>query len=255
MRHRACAATLLRDAACVALLLGVLGGTARARNYLHDSGGHFLELGLAAGSALIVLADVQESSSKLECYSDVIEGIRHQWSRKETEKLKKPERPMTYTARSSLRQMFSQLQADQLMTEISEHQSMWGESLMHQVLKRNGGYPVGNTGLSIGSYMKIAEWIVKQRSTPVHYVPDFVTASFATLATTRAEYIRTAREDKFHWRMLMQPAELLDFDSVILMYLALGAQMSEDALQALHWADEAEIIRAPLIVAQQLRYD
>ena len=101
VRHTACAATLLRDAACVDLLLGEI---ATARRYLSEAGGHFLKLGLTSGSVLIVLADAKKAAEELVGYSDVIEGIRHQWSREETGVSEREVIPIMYTARSSLRQ-------------------------------------------------------------------------------------------------------------------------------------------------------
>ena len=252
VRHTACAATLLRDAACVALLLGE---TTTARHYLSKAGSHFLKLGLTGGSPLIVLADVKTASDQLESYSDTIEGIRHQWSREQTEIRERQSGPMTSTARSSLRQMFSQLQADQLMTEIEGRRSMRQEYPMYRVLKRNGGYPVGNTGLSIESYKNIADWLIGQRNQPDHHIPEFVTATLVTLATTRAEYIRAAMHDKFNWAKLTRPSELLDFDSVILMFLALGARIRKDFLRTSQWTGEDAIFEAPLIAAELLRED
>ena len=251
MRHKACAATLLRDAACVALLLGETG---KGRRYLREAGDHFLGLGLTVGSALTALADTRKASDKLDNYSDVVEGIRHQRSREEVHQREGPERPMADRAQGSLRQMFSQLQAELLVSEPDELPSLRIVP-MHQVLTRNGGYPVGDTGLSISSYMKIAEWMIEQRSARDRQIPGFVTAGLTTLASTRAEHIRAAMEDRFHWRMLAKPAELLDLDSVILMFLALGARMDKDALQASLSAGEVPINKAPLTVAQELRDD
>ena len=252
VRHTACAATLLRDAACVALLLGE---TTTARHYLREAGGHFLDLGLAGGSVLIVLAEAKKAAYELERYSDVIEDIRHQRSREETEISERKVGSMMYTARSSLRQIFSQLQADQLMAEIDLRQPTREEYRMHQVLKRNGGYPVGVTGLSIESYKNTAEWLIEQRGQPERQIADFVTATFATLAATRSEHIHAAMQDRFNWYMLARPSELIDLDSVIVMFLALAARMKKDFLRASPRVGEGAIFEAPLIVAEQLRDD
>ena len=252
VRHTACAATLLRDAACVALLLGK---TTTARCYLREAGAHFLKLGLTGGSVLIVLADAKKAANELEGYSHVIEGVRHQRSREETEISTREVGSMMYTARSSLRQIFSQLQADQLMEEIDLRQPRREEYQMHQVLKRNGGHPVGNTGLSIDSYRNTADWLIEQRSQPNRQIADFVTATFATLATTRSEHIHAAMKDRFNWSRLARPSELIDFDSVIVMFLALAARIEKESLRASLRVGEGAIFEAPLIVAEQLRDD
>ena len=250
--HTACAATLLRDAGCVALLLGE---TTTARDYLREAGHHFLELGLAGGSVLIVLADAKKAAEELEAYSDTIEGIRHQRSREEAEVHERRISQMAYTARSSLRQMLSQLQADQLMTEFEGRRSMREEYAMAQVLKRNGGYPVGNTGLSIDSYRALTDWLTEQRRQPHRRIPDFVNATIVTLATKRAENIRAAMRDKFNWAKLARPSEILDLDSVVVMFLALGARMTKESLSTSQWTGEGAIFEAPVIAAEQLRED
>ena len=252
MRHTACAATLLRDAACIAFLLGE---ATSARRYLKEAGGHFLELGLTGGSPLVVLADAKNAAVELKRYHHTVQGIRYQWGREEAEIRDRQASSMTYTARSSLRQMFSQLQADQMMTQIDGHRSIRQEYPMHQVLGRSGGYPVGNTGLSIDSYKNIADWLTEQRNQPDRQIPQFVAATLATLATTRAEHIRAAMKDNYNWEKLSRPSELLDFDSVIVMFLALGARINKNYLRTSQWTGEGAIFEAPLIVAERLRQD
>ena len=140
-----------------------------------------------------------------------------------------------------------------MISEIDVRWTRREEDRMHQVLRRNGGHPVGNTGLSIDSYRNTADWLIEQRSQPDRQIADFVTATFATLSTTRSEHIRAAMKDKFNWSMLARPSELLDLDSVVVMFLALGARMNKDFLRASQWTGEGAIFEAPLIVAEQLR--
>ena len=52
--HQACAATLHRDAACIALLAGEIN---EGKELLFGAGVEFAELGLAAGATLMALAD------------------------------------------------------------------------------------------------------------------------------------------------------------------------------------------------------
>lgn len=251
MLHHACAATLLRDAACVALLLGE---TRQARNHLREAGHQFLRLGLAAGSTLIALAETRTAQSELAEYSDVIEGTRDQWSRTEAIDHGDLRRPMAAMARGSPRQMFSLMQTEWLVAEIGARPWVREGSRVRTALERNGGYPVGETGVSIDSYIKIADWMIEHSGHVKDNMPSFVGAGMATLAATRAEHIRAAMKDTYHWRMLTRPTELLDLDSVVLMFIAVGAGINQDALEPSPWAD-VPLHDAPLRAALRLRSD
>ena len=62
-------------------------------------------------------------------------------------------------------------------------------------------------------------------------------------------------QDKFNWSILARPSELIDLDSVVLMFLALAARMKKHSLPASLRVGEGAIFEAPLIVAEQLRDD
>ncbi|MEZ0242489.1 MAG: hypothetical protein ACAH11_03890, partial [Sphingomonas sp.] len=74
------------------------------------------------------------------------------------------------------------------------------------------------------------------------------------LTTARAEHLRSAMKDSFHWRMLARPAELIDLDATILMSLALGTGASEEML-AKAMRSEIPLVDAPLRIAASLRRD
>ena len=128
---------------------------------------------------------------------------------------------------------------------------------LRDAIGRNAGHPAGSTGLTIGSYAETAEWLF-ERADAVGEIQERIAISMATMMAIRAEQLRAARKDRFHWRMLARPAELIDLDATILMYLAtdLGgyAKKGLDPLVEQR-GEEDPLLDAPLVVATALRRD
>lgn len=201
MLARACAATLWRDAGCVALLMNEVP---KALELLTRSGRELLALGLPSGARLVALGSLQESSAHFHEFGDVVEGTREQWTRSEarergtardrksSRERRSREDQMGQVGRESPRQVFSMMQADWLTTEIPFARHREREEPMRAALERNKGYPAGETGLSIGSYSQIAEWFTEQRRSET-MPPEQVRRGVETLAAARAEHLRAAQ--------------------------------------------------------------
>ena len=125
---------------------------------------------------------------------------------------------------------------------------------MEAVLERNGGYVMSAAGMSIEKYNGIARWLVEGSRPRVSYLPESVTAWLRTLYAVRAENIQSAMKDAYNWQMLLKPTELVDLDSLILMYLALGNDDLEGELDEL-LAEQSRLCQAPLIIARALWHD
>ena len=252
MLSRACAATLYRDAACVAMLMGQVR---QARSLLHVSGQHFLTLGLPVGASFIALAGTSASESELERHADVVAGIRQQW--RPSEARDGARRPMADQARSEPRQLLAMMQAEWILDDRRRYRAPVGDGPLREALERNGGYPVGATGLSIDSYAGVAEWFVESRGVD-DYLPDRIAASMSTMMATRAEHLHAARKDRFHWNMLPRPAELVDLDATILMYLAINENGDPKLnLEAVvdRRREETPLLDAPLLIASAFKRD
>lgn len=249
--HRACAGTLLRDAACVALMIGA---TEEARNLLLQSGHLFLQLGLTTGSTYIALAQTKTAREQLSPYQDLIEGVSRQWDRQQARERATPGGPMAEMSRNAPRQMFSLVQAEWLISETPQPTLFVDGFAMRRALERNGGHPVGTTGLSTATYSNMAEWMARQRESKEAHTPEFVARGFATIAATRAENIRAAMKDSYHWQLLARPAELLDLDAVVLSSIALGSGMDRGAIEQI-FSDDVPLERAPIEAAALLRND
>lgn len=247
-RRRAAAATLYRDAACVALMLG---NSNEARKHLVKAGRLFMDIGLTSGAALIALAEPWTARQVMVDYSGLIEGVKHQQSKTEREDHRWP---MAEMARSAPRQILSLMQSEWLLQEAEKRPPSIDDTELYAALKRNSGYPVGATGVSLETYSNMAQWMVGYRSHGSIRIPPFVARSLNTIFASRAEHLRAAMNDRFHWRLLARPSELLDLDIVILCSLALGAGIDQSEIRR-YSAPDMRLDAAPLSAALLLRGD
>lgn len=249
MLSRACAATLLRDAGCIALLLEQ---PELARGHFGEAGHHFLSLGLPSGASLVALANVRGGWEELSDYEDVMIGVRQQWSPSEAQEHDRVRRPMADQARSEPRQLLAMMQAELLIAQTAPPTfEARFEGLMRETLFLSGGHPAGVTGLSIDSYVDIAEWFAT-RTDMNREMPGHIATSIALCTAARAEHFRTAMKDSYHWRMIARPSEVVDLDMTILMFLALGAGFEESSLVEMTSA-QFPLASAPVKVAAMLR--
>lgn len=244
------AAILLRDSASVNFLSDKPEDACKD---LLESGKLFLELGLAEGAALVALSDTQNAYSILEKYSDVTGTSFNQinWDGKNPE-LEGQNTQMNNLGYGSLYQIFSLFQAQLLLRKVSKFQPFSESNQLLNALNNYRWHPVGKTGLSFYEYIQIAEWVSENPPIPPYPIRQFLDY----FHITRAEYIQTAMEDTYHWRMLLNPTELLDLDMVILLYLSLSNVDFEHRTS--YWRvlgfseKETSIHMAPLHVAQAL---
>jgi hypothetical protein len=255
MLPRACAATLLRDAACILLLLE---RPRQARRLLHESGQHFLGLGLPVGASLVALAGETSAPDELKAHADLIEAMRQQWGPRESRERQDRRRPMAEQARGEPRQLLAMMQADWLVHEQrGEQKGLSHDEPLREALFRSGGHPAGTTGLSIESYAGAAEWF-SEHVPGGDYIPDGISTTVATMMSTRAEHLRAARKDQYHWKLLARPAELIDLDATILLYLAMNRDGNlKDRLRGLlgRPRDDVPLLDAPVQIAAAIRLD
>lgn len=248
MHSKGCAATLFRDSASLGLLAGRIG---KAREDLVRAGKLFLDLGLAEGAALVVLADAVNAEIILGEFSNVLNTLPHHEGQGASFGAEEQERPSSEGDRWSPYQWAALFQADLLLVKNGFQELDPDAGTMRSVPERIGAYQMGSTGLSIGTYVGLATWMVEERRSRTLYSPDRVLGLLRTLYTIRAENIRCATKDTYNWVMMLRPTELLDLDSVILMCLVLGDDELERELDG-SLAEESQICLAPLIVAREL---
>lgn len=245
-RSKACAATLLLDAACGNLLLGEIKN---ARKDLAQSGTLFLDLGSTRGAVLIALSGGRNARETLEQYDFWAEGVPKQSDRSSS---------IAGIKHDSTYQIFSHFQAKLLMGKpknLDKHEWIESIELIQHRLENLSNYPVGSTGLSIREYIHSAVGLARVGN--IH--PLLFCRSLELMYRIRQSNIDRSMEDLYHWRMFLRPAQLLDLDTVILMYFLLYyTPYSRHKSYISSWGDpkkDGSIYNAPLIVAQNILLD
>lgn len=166
---------------------------------------------------------------------------------------------VAFSARDSLRYMLSELQAGQLMAPVErsagEARPRRAEQ-RRELAQRHGSRVVGGTGLLVADYVDVCAR-ADQADTMAHADPEISQVETAQvlrrLGVHREASIRAAMRDRFHWRLVARPAELLDLDSLMLMWFLLDAGHDEELMASwLGWR-RGDVLAAPLDIAEQLR--
>lgn len=247
-RSKACAATLLRDSACLGLLVG---RTEEACADFMSAGKEFLNIGLVEGAILIALGDTLRAHEILASFSDVIERVRYQEDQRTFFEEGERRGRSANAGLGSAYEVLSLLQADLLLVKNNLQELAPAALPMEEVLERNGGYAVSATGMSIERYNEIARWMVREPRSGGSYSTELVVTWLRILYAVRAGNIRSAMKDVYNWGMLLKPTELVDLDSLVLMCLAVGDIHLERELDEF-LVGESQLCQAPLIVAREL---
>ena len=253
LMHKACAATLLRDAGCLLLLREEIGA---GRERLAQAGEQLLEMGLGAGLVLVAVGDAGRGRQELRSYRERVENDRRRAEETRADRPEEWRESVTLAARRSLGSMLSVVQTDFLEGTRDaqvESASQRREIERRELLERYGAQDVGETGMAVFRYVRVAA----SMGAGAHAVADDDTVNVVRavelLGRHREERVEAARRDEFHWRLVPRPAELLDLDSVVLMQVALAAGWEEAALREWTGWKRGDVIGAPLDVAVQLR--
>lgn len=252
LHHRACAATLLRDAGCLLLLREQFG---RGRQRLAQAGEHLVEMGLAAGLVLISMHDVGRAGQALNFHRETDENARRRTMGRQADAPERGRESVRVASRNSLSSMLSVVQADLLQAVAGAAEVEWAserrETERRELEERHGAREVGETGLSVARYLRVAESMeVNAPGRPGDVPVEIVRA---LLGRRREERIDAVRRDEFHWRRVPRPAELLDLDCVVLMQVALAGGCEEEALREWTGWRSRDVLGAPLDVAKQLQ--
>lgn len=233
--HRECAATLRRDAAAVAMLLGDLK---LARIELDLAGKIWLHLGLAYGAFLMRLSDRRWMIGR-----GMVRGI--------AKDINAPGLGMDFnsedwwatalSAANHPRQLLGLLQASVGDFGIAELTGVARDRLAPY-----RGLPLSATGLSLGLYVDVMDEL------QFGNVSDKSRETLLGLAISRREMIEVAQADEYHWQRIMHPAELIDFDLLALGLAArVGGETIEKEVMAIA-AERGPAALLPFALAHQL---
>ncbi len=201
--HRACAATLRRDAASIALLLGKI---VEARDMFRDAGEALLQLGLFYGQFLMRLSGQKITGSWFNDWMQRAMVTPHGTDGETSAELPR----FAIASAGTPRQLLSLAQA-------APEKSGTGSEVRYFVQDRLFSYrtlPLGAAGTPLAQYLKVLNALI---------TGDFDSKAIDSLtgmAIQRRDLIEAARTDEFHWSRVQQPAEMIDFDLLALGFAA-----------------------------------
>lgn len=208
IRSRACAATLIKDAAAIAFLQD---DPDRGRTLLGQAGAHFLKLGLPHGMLLITLADAGEGrDDALDFMMRAATGIA------EAEGQVPDHGEIGPLFASALHQP-EQLLALEASAAIAEPTSpaIGGMRRVREMLRPFRAHPVGSSGVPVSTYMRLMD-LGRGRVEEDVETPGNIQLDVLTIFAQRGRQLASAAADSHHWRLLLSPAALIDLDLVAL---------------------------------------
>ena len=213
--HLSAAATLLRDAAAVALILDDFGS---ARSLLQESGDRFLELGLPGGLQLLYIA------GSIDKVKGGAEGPVERFAMAFAEHAQPRERSATapeieFGFADYSFQPPQLLRAYQALAgrRANDDEQRTLRDTIRQTLNVNATMPVGPTRTTAASYLAAFDLLAKREHIEIEELPGGVEQFLTSLVQRRDELLAAARRDRFHWKALLRPAELVDFDLLALL--------------------------------------
>jgi hypothetical protein len=226
--HLSATATLLRDASAVALILGDIEG---ARGLLRKSGDLFLRLGFAGGFQLLYISGYldSEQSSPTERFSRFARAFTDRT--KPRERQPDPSEFLSHFDDESFRppQLLRAYQA--LAGRRAEDEEWFGlRNAIRAALNVNAAMPVGSARTPLSTYLATFDQLAKRDPQATEAPPGGVLHVLSTLAQRRDELFVAARRDRVHWKALLRPAELIDFDLLALLLAGIRRGQASDVI-------------------------
>ncbi|QCK88200.1 hypothetical protein E8L99_21785 [Phreatobacter aquaticus] len=250
-RHSACAATLLRDAGCLCLLIGNIK---EGRQLIFESGVKFLNIGLPYGMLLLTISNIKAPAKSIEKYIYLSRIIMHQHKFDRHTETADERLPLGEASINSPRQILSLIQTNWLTKGRTTKDSEIDEEALYSTLQHRQGYQIGTTGLSYWTYKNIALSLtnnVSKYSFPQTELPTAAKNGFQTLIAIRSENIRRARQNSYQWNLVARPSEILDVDAIVIALLAIFGEMSKELLGSFGQNDDP-LVTAPIAIALSL---
>lgn len=245
--HRACAATLRRDAAAIALLRG---DRIAAATLFAEAGDSFAELGMFVGFSLLEFSQAGGSAEWRQNRSTIDERIFRAMNPEGGGlDVESREQPFLRDSVNSPRQLVYLSQALTVGHGIEPNPL---RSRVQTFLLPVAEVPLGPTGIPLGSYMKLVEEVASMNPN-VPTLSRAVQETWLSAVLRRQEQLQTARTDSWHWNLLPNPADLIDFDLMAVALIGVDrAGTTAPFDQPL--ADRDATVSLPLRAAKLLRF-
>ena len=82
---------------------------------------------------------------------------------------------------------------------------------IREILAVDASMPVGTTRTPAAIYLAMFDYLADRETEDANW-PGGFSQIIRSLAQRRAELLSVARRDRYHWKALLRPAELIDFD-------------------------------------------
>ena len=238
--HTACSGNLLRDAAAIAVLRGE---GEEAISLFTRAGERLTSIGIFAGLRLLEFGGVDSVYTWLRnrpyiwsYLSDATKPERRPASADPGDGTQFFE-PFVFASASSPRQL---LYLYQMLRSFPGQREE-----VRQVLDRYSEMLIWPTGISMGRYCTLFDAVANITVLS----PDAVEV-FSSMVLRRREGLATAQSDRWHWRMLLNPAALIDLDFVMIAAVGSGStKLFEEFVQN----DPSGLMALPLRAAHLLR--
>jgi hypothetical protein len=210
--HDACAASLIRDAAAIAVLRG---DADKAVKLFRESGTRFATLGMFVGFSLL---EFSRSGGAVRWRSEH-QGIDGRISRamypdKEHAHEESAREPFLLASAVSPRQLIHLCHALSAPQE-PDKQDLQLRDRVRNMLSPLAELPIGPTGIPLAGYLKLFDE-VSQMNSNVARLSSTARDTFLSAILRRREQLNAARADKWHWKMLLNPTDVIDLDLVAL---------------------------------------
>ncbi len=237
--RQAADATLWRDAACVAMLLDDMMA---AKKYLKASARGFLELGLFYGILLLRLSGEENGEIDAKTSGDRFAWVRDALRLSESEQSDgTPDLPPYAQASAQ-----NPCQLLRLVQSGVNFRTLDGDVVetARKQLDVYAALPIGGTGIALGRYVQVQDAFLDGD------LDGRTTDALSYMAIRRRETIEFAKSDKFHWKRILNPCELIDLD-ILALGLCLKDRRIEDRVFSLV-RERGKIAALPFEIAAKL---
>jgi hypothetical protein len=243
----ACAATQLRDAGAISLILGDMSG---ARSYFVKAGKAFLSIGLPSGHLYLKMSAPAEFRELAALDEDLQEDLVRGFAPAGEKQAHGEEAPRTAQARARRRDRLAPRQLLSLYQAAggAAAQSDSTRSMVSLLRKRlySGAMQVSGTAIPLFAYLRDFDRLGNGDVEPI------TLESLRGIAIRRAELIDAARMDKYHWKMALRPTELIDFDLLAMGMAAVdGGEKSMAAVDRV-FSNRSVVEILPFLLARDL---
>jgi hypothetical protein len=244
--HAACAASLTRDAAAIALLRGEVDD---AINLFRKAGQRFATLGVFAGFALLEFSDSGEARRWRTKRENLNDRVRQLIAGEEQIRPDNTSEPFLSASASSPRQLLYLYQAE----VVAGDDDVFMRERIREKLLLLPELPVGPTSTPLAGYLMLLDEVAEKSSGGEPDLSSGARDTLLSLVLRRREQLNAAQADRWHWKMLLNPTDLIDLDLVTLGIAMIDRWGSTAAFDNAA-VDRGNLVALPLQAAKLLRH-